>query len=160
MRITRTTTSTARPTGTGVKDQGRTKTTRVEGVEGLEAKKTSFIEELRESSDPKTKEILDEVLGKIDGAARLFLEHPILDNLLTYKDLVRRFMKLVTEKLYRVKERLSSRATDRQKIYTILEEVDKRLNLLTEEFLAGQNDSLSLVAKMDEIRGMLVDLYS
>lgn len=69
-------------------------------------------------------------------------------------------MKLVTEKLYRVKERLSSRATDRQKIYTILEEVDKRLNLLTEEFLAGQSNSLSLVAKMDEIRGMLVDLYS
>ena len=149
-----------RPTGANPKGQGKTTTQRVGAGGGVEAKKTSFIEELRESSDLKAKGILDEVLGSIDEAAGLFLEHPTYENLLNYKSLVQRFMKVVIENLYRVKERLSSKATDRQKIYTLLEEVDKRLNLLTEEVLSGQSGPLNLVAQMDEIRGMLVDLYS
>jgi hypothetical protein len=148
------------PTETGPKGEKKARPARVGGIEGIEAKKTSFIEELRETSDLKTKEILDEVLGSIDEAAREFLEHTTYENLLIYKGLVQRFMKVAIERLYKVKERLSSKATDRQKIYTIIEEVDKKLKLLTEEILSKQNDPLSLIAKMDEIRGMLVDIYS
>jgi hypothetical protein len=129
-------------------------------IEGKENKKVSFIEELREMGDLKTKEILDEVLGGIDEAARIFLERPIYENLLKYKELVQRFMRVVISKLYKTRERLSSRAIDPQKVYTLLEEVDKNLGLLTEEVLSGQAESLSLMARIDEIRGILVDLYS
>lgn len=128
--------------------------------EATEDKKgVSFIEELRKTTDIKTKEILDDVLGEIDEAAKAFLKQPVPANLLRYKGLVQRFMKTVISRLYRTRETLSSRAVDPQKIYTLLEEVDKNLKLLTEEVLSGQADSLSLMARIDEIRGLLVDLY-
>lgn len=149
-----------RPAGAGPTGEGKTKTTRVGGIEGVEAKETPFIDQLRESSDLKTKEMLDGVLDSINEAGSRFLEHPTYENLLTYKGLVQRFMRVAVERLYRVKERLGSRVTDQQKVYTIIEEVDKRLKSLTDEVLSGQSDSLSLMAKIDDIRGMLVDLYS
>jgi hypothetical protein len=129
-------------------------------TEETQQKKVSFVEELRKTGDLRTKEVLDEVLSEIDEAAKDFLERPIYGNLLRYKELVKRFMKVVVSKLYRTRETISSRRVDPQKIYTLIEEVDKNLGLLTEEVLSGQADSLSLMAKIDEIRGLLVDLYT
>jgi hypothetical protein len=78
---------------------------------------------------------------------------------LKYKDLVQEFMKQVMERLYRVKEVLGRRFVDQQKIYIIVEKVDKALDALTEEVLSSQANSLSVAAKLDDIRGMLIDLY-
>lgn len=139
--------------------QDKVKGSRIPHVEGTQ-KGVSFIEELRQTADLKTKETLDEILGDIDQAAKRFLEYPVYENLLKYKERVQRFMKVVISRLYKTRETLSSRAVDPQKVYTLLEEVDKNLKLLLEEVLSGQADSISLMAKVDEIRGLLVDLYT
>ncbi|HAV43672.1 TPA: DUF327 domain-containing protein [bacterium] len=159
MRVKGVSSGGARPSERGSKGEGKGKAHKVEGAEGVSTKKVSFIEELYQTNDLKVKEVLDKVLGGIDEAAERFLEHPTYGNLLTYKGLVQRFMKIVIEKLYRVKERFGSKTTDQQKIYTVIEEVDKHLKELTDEVLSGQTDPLNLMAKLDDIRGMLVDLY-
>ena len=47
----------------------------------------------------------------------------------------------------------------RQKVYTTVRRIDKKLEEMAEKIRLGQADQLSIVASHDAIRGMLVDLY-
>jgi uncharacterized protein YaaR (DUF327 family) len=49
--------------------------------------------------------------------------------------------------------------TDRRnRVYTLVREVDQQLAELTQMVLSGQSKPLDLLAKLEAIRGMLVDL--
>ena len=48
----------------------------------------------------------------------------------------------------------------RQKAYTLVRKVDETLESLTEDVRSGQEKQLDILAKMDSIRGMLVDMYT
>ncbi|MDI6793003.1 MAG: YaaR family protein [bacterium] len=125
----------------------------------IEAAHSPFLEAFKVTSDELTTKELEEMLLNVDEAAQALMQDPIYENMITYKDMVKRLMKETLSRLYRVRERMSRRNFE-EKIYVIVEEVDKRLTALTEEILASQVDPLTLVAKLDEIRGMLVDLYT
>ena len=47
----------------------------------------------------------------------------------------------------------------RQKVYTTVRKIDRKLEELAEKIRTGQTDALDIVASHDAIRGMLVDLY-
>ena len=47
----------------------------------------------------------------------------------------------------------------RQKVYTTVRKIDKKLEEMAEKIRLGQSDQLDIVASHDAIRGMLVDLY-
>lgn len=129
------------------------------GGDKIEAAHSPFLEAFKITSDELTTKELEEMLLDVDEAAQALMQDPIYENMITYKDMVKRLMKETLSRLYRVQERMSRRNFE-EKIYVIVEEVDKRLTALTEEILASQVDPLTLVAKLDEIRGMLVDLYT
>jgi hypothetical protein len=48
----------------------------------------------------------------------------------------------------------------RKKVYIIVDMVDKELEKLTKALLESQSDSLDILAALDRIRGMLVDMYT
>ncbi|MFW5976804.1 MAG: DUF327 family protein, partial [Bacillota bacterium] len=45
------------------------------------------------------------------------------------------------------------------KTYTIIEKVDQNLDILHDLFIKEQADVLQIVNKIDEIRGLLLDIY-
>ena len=47
----------------------------------------------------------------------------------------------------------------RQKVYTSVRKIDKKLEEMAEKIRLGQADQLSIIASHDAIRGLLVDLY-
>jgi hypothetical protein len=47
----------------------------------------------------------------------------------------------------------------RQKVYTTVRRIDKKLEEMAEKIRLGQSDQLDIIASHDAIRGMLVDLY-
>jgi len=47
----------------------------------------------------------------------------------------------------------------RQKIYTVTKLIDKKLDALTKLVLTQQAQNITLLATLDEIRGLLIDLY-
>ncbi|MDI6785298.1 MAG: YaaR family protein [bacterium] len=120
---------------------------------------TPFVEELESIAIAGRKKHLDQLLTSLDRQAKIFIEKPIYENLLTYKELVQTFMKETIDKSYEVKERVSRRSLEKQKIYFIVEKVNKDLEYLTEKILSNHSETINLIAKMDEIRGLLLDLY-
>lgn len=123
------------------------------------AKFIPFVEELKSVALEERKKHLDQLLASLDKQAKIFSEKPIYENLLAYKELVQAFMKEAIDKSYEVKERIGRRGFEKQKIYYIVEKVNKDLEYLTEEILSKHSQTLDLIGKIDEIRGLLLDLY-
>lgn len=117
-----------------------------------------FAQELQEASRGDG-EALDELLAKVDELAEKLLEAPSLDLLEQYKAAVGDFLQRVLARAHRLEERGFMDARGRRRVYVLVRCVDERLAELAEGFLRSQEKGLALVAMLDEIRGLLLDLY-
>jgi hypothetical protein len=142
------------------KDSGGISTRPVRKVEGINEVESPFAEQLSRAEETETRKELDKLLEKIDEQAKIFLSQPIFENMRKYKELVQAFMKEVSNKLYKIREHTSSRFVKNRKVYFLLEKIDEKLIELTEKVLSEQAKTIELVSCVDEIRGMLMDLYS
>ena len=47
----------------------------------------------------------------------------------------------------------------RHRVYSIVKNVDRELDAITKEFLNKEMDRIAIVKKLDDIRGMLLDVF-
>jgi uncharacterized protein YaaR (DUF327 family) len=47
----------------------------------------------------------------------------------------------------------------RHRVFTKVKKVDKALSELTNEFLSGEVDRINVVKRLDDIKGMLMDMF-
>jgi len=76
-----------------------------------------------------------------------------------YKDSVKKFMQKVVNSSFRLEEKHGKKKDGKFVVYLTTQKVDEALENLAQLLLAGQQDSMRIVAALDEIRGMLLDLY-
>lgn len=76
----------------------------------------------------------------------------------TYKQAVRRFVHFVVENAYSVEEKNSGKNILKRKKYTQLAIIDEKLEHFAAEILSGQRDKMDILARLDEIHGLLIDL--
>lgn len=123
-------------------------------------KKTSpFSSELTHSQDEISLERLNELLEKIDKQGAKLTQTPTYSELKSYRDLVKTFVGEAVSRMYTINSQTGWDRQGRQKVYTTIKKVDSVLESMTEDIRTGQATNLSIVAKQDAIRGMLVDLY-
>ncbi|PIU68247.1 MAG: DUF327 domain-containing protein [Armatimonadetes bacterium CG07_land_8_20_14_0_80_40_9] len=120
----------------------------------------SFDKQLEDLKKEKWKERLNSFLTSIDKQGEKLVKTFSFEELERYKDKVREFMQEVVGRTYQVKEERSWDKRGRQKIYNTVLKVNQSLEELTEIVLNKQAEQLKILAKLDEIRGMLVDMYS
>lgn len=101
---------------------------------------------------------LTAALEEVEEYARRFRESPILENLLRYKKRVRAILLHLVEQSYGVQESSFYDLHGRRRLLVLVESIDQKLEELTREFLNKQSGSLDLVGRLDEIRGLLLDL--
>jgi uncharacterized protein YaaR (DUF327 family) len=85
---------------------------------------------------------------------------PTYRELKIYRELVRQFVREAVENTFALQNRTGWDRRGRQKIYTLVQQIDATLAELTELVKDGQENQLEILAKLDAIRGMLVDLYT
>ncbi|MBU1261559.1 YaaR family protein [bacterium] len=126
-----------------------------------EEKPSVFAERLRESfRQIETKSELDALLKEVEKSGDQLLKSPTYEHLMEYKELVTIFIKNAIYGIWQVEEKKEGRFVGKEKVYIVLKKIDKELAKLTEEVLKAQIDPISLAARIDDIRGLLVDLYS
>jgi hypothetical protein len=76
-----------------------------------------------------------------------------------YKEMLAQFMYEAVQYSFRFKKQNTMDARGRHRIYAIIKQINSKLAQLTEEMLNGQADNVSVLAVLDDIRGMLIDLY-
>jgi uncharacterized protein YaaR (DUF327 family) len=121
----------------------------------------NFMKELDNAAEEQIKLSLDQLIEEINGQAKQLAHHRTFEELDKYKKMVKSFMDQAIRKIYTVKVSDSSKLMiNRKKVYIIVDLVDKELEKLTKMMLESQADSLDILAALDRIRGMLVDMYS
>ncbi|MEB3196397.1 MAG: YaaR family protein [Candidatus Sericytochromatia bacterium] len=96
------------------------------------------------------------LLAEIDSQAQRLVKHPVAGEVARYRTLVGQFLKEAVGEF----SGLSQHMDRRNRVFTLVQEVDKQLSELTDMLLKGQAKPLDVLAKLDEIRGMLVDLLA
>jgi len=110
------------------------------------------------------KALLNALLSQISEQSKILLETPIYDNLVKYKDIVKKFMQEVISELYILKQHITSQVTaqkiGQKNMYFFIEKVNENLISLTEDVLRRQAKPIALASKLSFIQGLLMDMYA
>lgn len=131
-----------------------------DGKQPVGGSQTIFSEQMFRVRGDFIKEKLENLLRDISEQGKKLGENLNIRELKRYKELVRSFLHEAVDKMYRLQEEAGWDRRGRHKIYTVVKTVDRELENLTGLMLAEQKDQVAVLAKIDEIRGMLLDLYS
>jgi len=101
---------------------------------------------------------LNELIKQIDMQGRAVVALPTYENFTKYKNLVSAFINKAIE-AYQVKEEVIKKDKYCHKVYLIIEEIDKKLSELAKSILNSQIEAISLLAKINEIKGLLLDMF-
>ena len=99
-------------------------------------------------------EPVDQLLGDIQEQAKRLMASPSLGELAVYRDYIRRFMKAIAPRL----GKLDKNHDRRNRTLVIIRSVDDKLEALAKAFLEDQGKGIDLLAALNEIHGMLLDL--
>ena len=106
---------------------------------------------------PFSEEALTELMDAVHSAGSDLIERPFHDEILRYKRAVRNFIHYVVENSFAV-EKFQTRRRGKIKIHVQVQVIDSKLEELAAVILSGQANQLERVSKLDEIKGLLVDL--
>jgi hypothetical protein len=122
---------------------------------------STFLEELQKASvkdEDDQKRTLDDILRSLDEQGKRFQEKPTMEELIKYKTLVRKFLDRTVRQSMKVQEHKGMRKIQGQKLYKQIEIIDQKLSDLTLIILQKEVKNINLMSKLDEIRGLLLDL--
>ena len=128
----------------------RSKTSRTE---------SSFKNKLTEIQQQEVKKRLNKLLVLVDREGEKLKKTLDKEDLISYKRRVQDFLRILQQEFVEAKQSYSWDASGNVQTHTIIEKVDKNLEVLQGLFLQEQSDVLEIVSKIDEIRGLLLDLY-
>jgi len=121
---------------------------------------SSFGDQMHKVQRDMVQQELEKLFNDIEKQGNSLGNSLNLKDLKKYKALIQKFLDYAVNKMYHLKEQPGWDRRGRYKIYTVIETVNKELENLTEMLLVDQQDKISVLAKMDDIRGMLVDIFS
>jgi uncharacterized protein YaaR (DUF327 family) len=123
----------------------------------LERQELRETEEISALPTDPSEEALQELLDDVHSAGDALRLRPLEGEIREYKRAVRNFLHYVVENGYSVKtENYLLNHEKRHKVQ--IEVVDRKLEQLAAGILSGQLDQVSILARLDEITGLLVDL--
>ena len=113
---------------------------------------TSKIEE------SELQEKLNGLMKEIDKQGKKLSEHMDVRDMKKYRSLVKEFMNEVGNRSHKFSRENFLDRRGRHRVYGIVRLVDKNLDELAEELVKDEKDHINILNKVDEIRGLLIDI--
>jgi uncharacterized protein YaaR (DUF327 family) len=105
-----------------------------------------------QKSDQQLKEMQDKIKKK---GNRLSITKCYVD-VKAYKNMIKEYLKSVLENMYSVKKDISFWQTQ---YFITVDVIDSKLEELTHMLLSEEKDKINVAATIDEISGLIVDIY-
>lgn len=77
-----------------------------------------------------------------------------------YRTLIKEFMNEIVNRSHKFSRENFLDRRGRHRVYGIIRLVDERLDELAQELVKEECDKISILAKVDEIRGLLLDIFA
>lgn len=103
-------------------------------------------------------EKLSSLMKDIEAQGEKIAKHMDIRDMKRYRTLVKEFMNEVAANSHEFSRENFLDRRGRHRVYGIVKEVDKSLDDLAQELLKEEKDNLAILGKIDDIRGMLLDI--
>lgn len=108
--------------------------------------------------DSQLQEKLTSLMKDIDEQGKKIAKHMDIRDMRQYRTLVKEFMnEIVTHSHEFSRENFLDRR-GRHRVYGMIKLVDKNLDELAQELVKDEKDHIAVLGKVDEIRGLLLDI--
>ncbi len=117
----------------------------------------TFDQELNHQSQRQIQERMNEILKQIDSLNNQLSNNLTISNLVLYSNLIKKFLKEASLRAYQLKLERGLNRRGRLMLVTI-SKIDMEVEQMVNDFVDRQKEPLEILAVIDKIRGMLVDL--
>ena len=103
---------------------------------------------------------LNAMLEEITTWGKKLVKHRDVKDMKRYRELIKEFMNEIVNRSHKFSRENFLDRKGRHRVYTMIKLVDKNLDELAAELLKDEKDHLAILNKIDEIRGLLLDILT
>jgi uncharacterized protein YaaR (DUF327 family) len=107
---------------------------------------------------PVSEETIKALLDEVHSTGDDLKTRPLPLEIMRYKQAVKNFLHYVVKNSYSIDKQVSGANLLKRKSFTRIQVVDRKLEQLAAGILAGQTTQLEILARIEEITGLLIDL--
>lgn len=108
--------------------------------------------------DAELKEKLSGLMDEITEQGKKISEHMDIRDMKKYRSLVKDFMNEVVNRSHKFSRENFLDRRGRHRVYGLVKLVDKNLDELAGELVKEEKDHIAILGRVDEIRGLLLDI--
>jgi uncharacterized protein YaaR (DUF327 family) len=112
----------------------------------------SFNQERQKKSEEQLNKMIDDIKKR---GNKLVLTKTYVD-VIMYKKMIKEYLESILQFMYETKKDISFWQTQ---YFITVDTVDGKLEELTKGLLSNEKDNINIAATIDEIQGMIVDIY-
>ncbi|MEW8956814.1 YaaR family protein [Clostridium sp.] len=118
--------------------------------------KKDFSQSFNFAKERKSEEELKKMLEDINKRGNRLAITKCFADVRVYKNLIRDYLKTVLNHMYSIKKDISFWQTQ---YFVTVDIIDQKLEELTNMIMAGEKENISVASTIDEIQGLIVDIY-
>lgn len=118
--------------------------------------KVDFNYSLDVASRFKEKEELDLQMREIQKFGEILVSTKSYNDVIHYKKLIKNYLKSVVNNIYDINKKSSF--WDRN-YFTTVNTINEKLEIITRELIYNEQTNINIASKIDEINGLLLDIY-
>lgn len=113
---------------------------------------------IRNIEEKDLQEKLNSMMEEITAQGDKISKHMDIKDMKKYRELVKRFLNEVVSRSHEFSRENFLDRRGRHRVYGIVRLVDKNLDDLAGELVKDEKDHLAIISKIDDIRGLLLDI--
>lgn len=113
---------------------------------------------IKNIDESELKDKLASLMKDIEEQGARIAKHMDIKDMKRYRSSVKEFMNEIVSRSHEFSRENFLDRRGRHRVYGIIRQVDKNLDELAEELLKEEKDNLAILGKIDDIRGLLLDI--
>jgi uncharacterized protein YaaR (DUF327 family) len=126
---------------------------------GVNLRQSSFADALKESDVKRRNTVCENILQQIDALSEELKKGPAPADVKKYRSLIADFVKEASSESYDLHEESHWDREGNRKNFVLVKQINQSVEELLDTLMSQEKNQINIVAKMTEIRGLLVDLY-
>lgn len=120
----------------------------------------TFKNKLMEIEQEHIREQLKILYDKIEAQSEKLQDKLFIEDLVQYKKLVKEFLDITVNNSHVFYKENSLDRRGRHRVYSLVKKVDNELDELTKDFLNIENNRIRILRRLDDIKGLLLDILT
>lgn len=135
---------------------GRVRRGSVTAERKIVSEKKDFSQSFSQEQHKKSEEQLTKMIDDIKKRGSKLITTKTYVDVIMYKKMIKEYLESILKFMYETKKDISFWQTQ---YFITVDTVDNRLEELTKGLLSDEKDNINIASTIDEIQGMIVDIY-